>query len=200
MLGMEQVCPLSILANLNYYHLFLSKPLLLNHLLHVLSITKNLLQVSKFAKDNKVFLEFHFDSYLVKDYVTKVVQMVGRVRDGLYAFDLSHLALKPSQSLLKSHSIDASSFSSKLCTTSLPSTFDLCHKILGNSSTTIVKNVFSKCNVANINNMDSNFYSSCCLGKIHMFPFSLSYTANTKPLELIHSDLWGLASILSNSG
>ena len=103
------------------------------------------------------------------------------------------------QSLLKSHSIVTSSFSSKLCTTSLSSTFDFWHKRLGHSSTTIVKKVLSKCNVANINKMDSNFYSSCCLGKIHRFSFSLSHIANTKPLELIHSDLWGLASILSNS-
>ena len=147
-----------------------------------------------------MFLEFHFDSFLVKDQVTKVVKMFGRVRDGLYAFDSSHLALKPSQSLLKSPSIDASSFSSKLCTTSLSSTFDLWHKRLGYSSATIVKNVLSKCNVANINKMDSNFYYFCCLGKIHKFPFFLSHTTNTKPLELIHSDLWGLALILFSSG
>ncbi|RVW43373.1 Retrovirus-related Pol polyprotein from transposon RE1 [Vitis vinifera] len=64
---------------------FSSKPLLLNHLLHV----------------------------------TQAVLMVGKVRDGLYAFDSSHLALRPTQSLSKSPSV---------CTASLSSTFDLWHK------------------------------------------------------------------------
>ncbi|RVW50500.1 Retrovirus-related Pol polyprotein from transposon TNT 1-94 [Vitis vinifera] len=73
---------------------FSSKPLLLNHLLHV----------------------------------TQAVLMVGKVRDGLYAFDSSHLALRPTQSLSKSPSVVASSFSSKVCIASLSSTFDLWHK------------------------------------------------------------------------
>ena len=107
---------------------FSSKPLLLNHLLYVPFITKNLLLVSKFAKDNKIFFEFHFDSCFVKDQVTKAVLMVER--DGLYAFDSSHLALKLAQSLSKSPFVVASSFSSKVCITSLSSTFDLWHRRL----------------------------------------------------------------------
>ena len=179
---------------------FSFKPFLLNHLFHVPSITKNLLSVSKFAKDNEVFFEFHSDSCFVKGQVTQAVLMVGKVRDGLYAFDSSHLALKLAQSLSKSPSVVASSFSSKVYITSLSSTFDLWHRRLGHPSAAIIKNVLSKCNVAHINKMDSNFCSSCCLGKIHRFPFSLSHTTYTKPLELIHSDLWGPAPVLSNSG
>ena len=120
---------------------FSSKPLLLNHLLHVPSITKNLLLVFKFAKDNKLFFEFHSNSYFVKDRVTQVVLMVGKVRDGLYAFDSSHLSLRPTQSLSKSPSVVASSFSSKVCTTSLPSTFDLWHRRLGHPSAATIENV-----------------------------------------------------------
>nr|CAN72289.1 hypothetical protein VITISV_025460 [Vitis vinifera] len=47
-----------------------------------------------------------------QDQVTKAVLMVER--DGLYAFDSSHLALKLAQSLSKSPSVVASSFSSKV--------------------------------------------------------------------------------------
>ncbi|RVX22010.1 Retrovirus-related Pol polyprotein from transposon RE1 [Vitis vinifera] len=60
--------------------------------------------------------------------VTQAVLMVGKVRNGLYAFDSSHLAFRPTQSLSKSPSVVASSFSSKVCTTSLSSTFDLWHR------------------------------------------------------------------------
>ncbi|PON37927.1 hypothetical protein PanWU01x14_316440, partial [Parasponia andersonii] len=38
---------------------FSSKLLSLNHLLHVPDITKNLLSVSKFARDSAVYFEFH---------------------------------------------------------------------------------------------------------------------------------------------
>ena len=38
----------------------------LNKLLHVPSITNNLLSVSQFAKDNKAFFEFHHNSCCVK--------------------------------------------------------------------------------------------------------------------------------------
>lgn len=47
-----------------------SKPLFLNNLLHVSSIYKNLLSVSQFAKDNKVYFEFHPNVCFVKCQVT----------------------------------------------------------------------------------------------------------------------------------
>uniref|UniRef100_A0A803NLP6 Integrase catalytic domain-containing protein n=1 Tax=Cannabis sativa TaxID=3483 RepID=A0A803NLP6_CANSA len=44
-----------------------SKPLALNHSLHVPEITKNLLSVSKFEADNNVYFVFYPDFYFVKD-------------------------------------------------------------------------------------------------------------------------------------
>ena len=44
-----------------------SKHLVLNKLLHVPSITKNLLSVSQFANDNNVYFEFHPTYCCVKD-------------------------------------------------------------------------------------------------------------------------------------
>jgi len=55
----------------------------LNKLLHVPSISKNLLSVSQFAKDN-VFFEFHPHLYLVKSQGTNKVLLQGA--DGLYSF------------------------------------------------------------------------------------------------------------------
>ena len=48
--------------------------------------------------------------------------------------------------------------------------------------------------------MTLSFWSSCCLRKIHKFPFSRSETVYTVPLQLIHSDLWGLAPVPLSSG
>ena len=49
---------------------FQSKLLSLKSLLHVPMIKKNLLSVSKFAKDNNVYFEFFPNSCFVKDQVT----------------------------------------------------------------------------------------------------------------------------------
>ena len=44
------------------------------------------------------------------------------------------------------------------------------------------------------------FCSSCCLGKIHKFPFSRSETVYTQPLQMIFTDLWGPAPVQSTNG
>lgn len=54
-----------------------SKPLFLHDLLYVPKITKNLVSVSKFCKDNSVFLEFHPDSCCVKSQVSKETLLEG---------------------------------------------------------------------------------------------------------------------------
>ncbi|RVW54053.1 Retrovirus-related Pol polyprotein from transposon RE1 [Vitis vinifera] len=96
---------------------------------HVTPIPANMMKSAEFAGQNQV---------------TQVVLMVGKIRDGLYAFDSSHLALRPTQSLSMSPSVVASSFSSKVCTASLSSTFDLWHRRLGHPSAATIKNVLSK--------------------------------------------------------
>lgn len=42
------------------------KPLFLQNLWHVPNISKNLLSVSQFSQDNKVYFEFHVDCCYVK--------------------------------------------------------------------------------------------------------------------------------------
>ncbi|KAL4360589.1 hypothetical protein GQ457_04G012070 [Hibiscus cannabinus] len=54
-----------------------SRTLYLNNVLHVPSITKNLVSVSKLTRDNKVFLEFHARSCVVRDEDTGDVLMTG---------------------------------------------------------------------------------------------------------------------------
>ena len=66
---------------------FTSKLLSLNHLLHIPFITKNLLNVSKFAKDNVVYFEFFPNFCYVKDQASKEILMAKRVKNGIYVFD-----------------------------------------------------------------------------------------------------------------
>lgn len=65
-----------------------SRVLHLKILLHVPSITKNLISVSQFCSDNNVFFEFHSTSCFVKDQATKRVLLEGAVDGGLYKFHL----------------------------------------------------------------------------------------------------------------
>lgn len=76
-----------------FYSQFSSKPLTLKHLLHVPSMTKNLLSVSKFSSDNGVFFEFFPNHCFVKDQVNHKVLMEGKLKQGLYVFNPPKLLL-----------------------------------------------------------------------------------------------------------
>lgn len=88
--------------------------LVLKNLLLVPSITKNLISVSKFARDNKVFFEFHDTYCVVKSLGTSEVLLCGSVdEDGLYSFDGLH-----SSNLSKQLSVFTISSPSGLATSS----------------------------------------------------------------------------------
>jgi hypothetical protein len=57
---------------------------ILQQILHVPSICKNLLSVRKFALDNSVFFEFHVSYFLIKDKHTGLLLHHGHLKDGLY--------------------------------------------------------------------------------------------------------------------
>lgn len=77
-----------------------SQYLTLRNLLHFPKITKNLLSVSKFARDNNVYFEFHPNVCYVKDQVSKTVVLEGKLKDGLYAFQSSQIQHKNPKCLL----------------------------------------------------------------------------------------------------
>src|SRR6266542_466753 len=66
-----------------------SRPLYLRNVLRVPDVTKNLLVVHPFTRDNHVFVEFHPSSLLVKDIVTRDILLRGHCRNGLYSLDAS---------------------------------------------------------------------------------------------------------------
>ena len=59
---------------------------ILKNLLHVLNITKNLISVSQFARNNNMFFEFYPDFCNVKHQDSKVILLQGRLKDGIYVF------------------------------------------------------------------------------------------------------------------
>ena len=62
---------------------------ILNKLLHVPHILKNLISVSQFTSDNDVYLEFHSSLFLVKDEATRRILLRAKPKDDLYIFPTS---------------------------------------------------------------------------------------------------------------
>lgn len=69
---------------------------LLKNLLHVPQITKNLISVSQFAKDNAIFFEFHPFDCFVKDLKTGQTLITGKVTDELSLGKASSVPMTPS--------------------------------------------------------------------------------------------------------
>jgi len=177
----------------------------LNHLLHVPSVTKNLLIVSQFANDNFVFFEFHSDKCLVKSQGTNKVLLHGGVGpDGLYSFHNVHLfsnsTTRQSPSLLSAASSSIFAALNNVNKVVSDSTsVHLWHTRLGHPNSHIMNLVFKHCNLSLPNKIDSIFYKSCWGGKSHRLPSHESKSVYS-PLELIFTDLWGPTHITSHVG
>jgi histone deacetylase 1/2 len=193
----------------------------LNDLLHVPNISKNLLSVSKFAKDNNVFIEFHSHHCYVKSQDSKHILLEGTVgSDGLYKFqpfvfnstnsEASNTAVPNSTKMV--HKI-VSPFSSQisvlsnksqcnnaLSTGNIDSNFHLWHLRLGHAHNKAVQTVLQWCKIPVFNKTTIDPCVSCCLGKSHKLYAPLSNTTYTKPFEVIHADLWGPAPFVSHNG
>jgi hypothetical protein len=68
-----------------------SRTLILRNIVHVPSITRNLLSIRKSAIDNHVFFEFHPHFLLVKDMATRETLIRGWCQDGIYMLNLASL-------------------------------------------------------------------------------------------------------------
>lgn len=175
-------------------------PLVLHKLLHVLSITKNPISVSKFAKDNSVYFEFHADHCLVKLQASHEVLLKGKVGpDGLYEFP--HL-LQPAAECLPSVSSSKfpqinSTISDLNVNNSVPFSTITWHNRLGHPDFNTLETELNHCNIPVSNKFAIDFCSACSVGKSHRLPSHTSTFTYIAPLELVYSDLWGPAPMHS---
>ena len=186
----------------------------LNHLLHVPEITKDLLSVSKFVRDNNVFFEFHPNFCLAKDQVSKIVVLEGKLKGVLYAFDSSQIQLQkyaPFQASLSqsvtsrqsgpSANSQVSVHVSDLKSQNGSSTVGIWHDRLGHPYFKIVQTVMSLFKLSEFNKiLPDSVCKACCLGKIHMLSFPISLSEYQEPLQLVYSNLWGPSHVQSSNG
>ncbi|WVZ49109.1 hypothetical protein U9M48_000490 [Paspalum notatum var. saurae] len=149
----------------------LTRPLHLNHILYAPKINKHLISVKKLATDNDAIVEFHPDSFFVKDRATKHLLLKGKCRNGLYTLP------NKSQAFLTAR-ISPEQW----------------HRRLGHPAAPVVLRILQDNNIAvNTEISPSLICHACQLGKSHQLPFSSSSHVTTAPLELVHTDVWGPA-------
>jgi gag-polypeptide of LTR copia-type/GAG-pre-integrase domain len=156
-----------------------SKPLVLSNMLHVPSISKPLLSISRLVTDNDIIVEFNASSCIVKDQVTSQVLLQGVLHNGLYLL--------------------TSSVSGPQAFTCAVASLQTWHYRLAHSSPSVLKHIVSS-NHVSCNTTALDVCESCSKAKSHKQPFVSSNTISTKPLEIIHCDLWGPSPVVSHQG
>ena len=116
---------------------------------------------------------------MVKDIQTHQPLMKGEHKDGLY---LLHFLRNCSSYLREKAS---------------PETW---HHRLDHPHFRVLQNILNKFGLPITHKMKYYHCDVCRSSKSHKLPFSISVHKSTKPLELIHSDVWGPAPILSHFG
>ncbi|KAH9661600.1 retrovirus-related pol polyprotein from transposon RE1 [Citrus sinensis] len=147
-----------------------TKPIYLNHVLHVPSITKNLISVSKLLADNNVFIEFYNHVCFVKDKNSRITLLKGIARGGLYQVPSLNAVCDNSSSVVPVFNSSESVFNPI------------------NQLSVVPVSMFTQ-----LNSLDTE---TCPL----MLHFPSIETSTTQPLELLHADLWGPAPITSSQG
>uniref|UniRef100_A0A2N9GSE4 Uncharacterized protein n=1 Tax=Fagus sylvatica TaxID=28930 RepID=A0A2N9GSE4_FAGSY len=123
----------------------------LKNILHVPSISQNLLSVYQFAKDNNVFFEFHPSFFCIKDLFSGATLLRGKSKDGLY----------PLHSL---HQIETRALIGECVSLAQ------WHARLGHPSLRVVRQVLSNHQLAVSTNKTPSICHACQLGKSHSSP------------------------------
>ncbi|CAL2278094.1 unnamed protein product [Prunus armeniaca] len=161
----------------------------LRHILHGPHITQNLLSVQKFLEDNQCSLTLYPSKFSIKDLVTQKMLYHNPLKEGMYKLTTGV------DSVAAKTSCSTSSFMVNKC--------DLLtwHQRLGHPHASVFQQVISHNNLPLSGSFATNVLCSACkLGKASKLPFHGSGSKTTKPLELLHSDVWGPSPIHSISG
>ena len=124
-------------------------------------------------------MEFHPSFFMVKDIETHQPLMKGEHKDELY---LLHFLRN---------------YSSYVGEKASPNTW---HHRLGHPHFRVLQNILNKYGLLITHKMSHLYCDACKTSKSHKLPFAISIHKSSKPLELIHSNVWGPAPILSHFG
>jgi len=163
---------------------------------HIPFISTNLISVAKFSSDNNALIEFRSNNFLMKDLHTKKMFARGKLKNGLYRFPVLNNKKLAYVGVHKSSVFHSHTFRP------VDNKVELWHNRLGHVVTDIVTRIMQSCNVSCGKNKATVCFticSSCQLAKIHRLPTHLLFSRASKPLELVHTDILGPASVKATS-
>ena len=151
-----------------------TRNLLLNNVLCVPNIKKNLISVYRLCNANKVSVEFFPASFQVKDLSSGVPLIQGKTKDELYEW--------PTQ---------PSTFHAFFASSNPTITLSDWHFRLGHPAASILKSVVSNFSLPCTKSVTQNtLCSDCAINKSHKLPFFQNTITSSRPLEYVYTDLW----------
>ncbi|KAG7599495.1 Reverse transcriptase RNA-dependent DNA polymerase [Arabidopsis suecica] len=147
-----------------------TKNLLLDNVLCVPTIKKNLISVNKLCRSNGVMVQMCPHDFQVKDLNTGATIIKGRANEGLYEWPT-----------IPTGSSFVSAFSTSK--TSTPAW----HARLGHPANSIIQLISSR---SKIPMSFSTLFNACSINKSHKLPFSQSSIHSHFPLDIVFSDVW----------
>ena len=167
----------------------LQPPLQLQDVLHVPTLSHNLIFVRKLTRDHDCKVIF-FTSYCVfQDLTTGKTIGVAKEKGGLYYLSDEPNCSKVLASYLQTESSVSSHSAAQIW---------LQHKRLGHPPFSLVKSMFPSLFLHH--SVESFKCDVCELAKHHRVSFTPSSKRSVEPFDLIHSDVWGPAPISNISG
>jgi hypothetical protein len=138
---------------------------------------KNLFSIHRLGEDNCVFVGFHPRFFCIKDQETRDILLKEKCRRDLYPL--------PSPSIMQAY---------KQVYNATKSSLAQWHSRLGHPSYYIVRQVVNNNSLpVSSDSINLSVCDACQQGKSHQFPYPNSSSISRCPLELVFSDVWGLA-------
>ncbi|PKU72770.1 Retrovirus-related Pol polyprotein from transposon TNT 1-94 [Dendrobium catenatum] len=159
-----------------------NRKLRLSNLLHVPDISHNLLSISHLVKDNNISITFDPTGFVFKDLTTNQQLLRGPCSDGLYKITPTTTAQHHESSFQASKN-STSTWHDRLGHPHLRTLQRISHR----NPTLRILHSTEPC-------------ITCIQCKTHKLPFESSQSRTHKPLEIVHSDVWGPSPVFSVQG
>ena len=143
----------------------------------------------------------------MKDRITRRELLRGILHEGLYQLQIHHHHYPAAFKHFQLNSVSKTPTQSAYFQSPIQSLFakashfskpNLWHMRLGHPSINVMRHMLNHENF--LPTMCTSFYDACHIGKSKHKHYSSSLTTTHKPLELIHSDVWGPSPTLSKDG
>ena len=144
------------------------------------AIKKNLLSIYRLTNNNYVYVEFHANHCIIKEEGTRRPLLKGTVRDRLY--------------LLTSDNKSPVAYAAEKVA------MDQWHQRLGHPHFKVLHSIISTYGLPALAYNKISPCDACLSSKSHKLSYSIPQHSTCRPLELIHSDLWGPSPVLSHLG